>query len=179
MPYLSMYDVVLRTRGFVKINVGAGSQAQGPDKENVTLVTQLKLIHFGRKKIQEKMFKKCFCVENFAWNRCHIGAHLAKACDFRIFCCKKRNIFAQVPWHFLRGRVCVKDVTLLKLIVTPKIRNVIVTCACDPAPTLIKMTFQSVLILHREKRGRHGFVASNLNFSTPKKRMPYGQYKSR
>ena len=72
--------------------------------------------------------------ENFAWNRCHFGAHFAKACDFRIFCCKKRNIFAQVPWHFLRGRVCVKDVTLLKLIVTPKIRNV--TCACDPAPTL-------------------------------------------
>ena len=30
--------------------------------------------------------------------------------------------------------MCVKDVTLLKLIVTPKIRNV--TRACDPAPTL-------------------------------------------
>ena len=47
-------------------NVGAGSQAQGPDKENVTLVTQLKLIHFGRKKIEEKMFKKMILCENFA-----------------------------------------------------------------------------------------------------------------
>ncbi len=48
------------------INVGAGSQAQGPDKENVTLVTQLKLIHFGRKKIEAKMFTKKIFGENFA-----------------------------------------------------------------------------------------------------------------
>ena len=39
-------------------NVGAGSQAQGPDKENVTLVTQLKLIHSGRKKNRRKNVQK-------------------------------------------------------------------------------------------------------------------------
>ena len=38
--------------------------------------------------------------------------------------------------------MCVKDVTLLKLIVTPKIRNV--TCACDPAPTLMNQFIEIV-----------------------------------